>query len=125
VLSLGGLRALVIGLAESFGDAGLAGRTLDARAFALGAVQLTADAFATAFGVALPLIVSAWLLDLSVALIARVLALGSPASAVSALRPLLLLLAAALLLVPIASRAPELVRAAILAARALTRAFAR
>ncbi len=122
VLSLGGARALFLGLAESFGDASLAGRALDARAFALGVARLSADALASAFGLALPLVASLWLLDVSSALIARALALHATPPA--PLRPLLQLGAAALLLVPIASRAPELVRAAIAAARALTRAFA-
>ncbi len=123
VLSLGGARALFSGLAESFGDAALGARVLDARAFALGVARLGADALASAFGLALPLLASVWLLDASAALIARALAVRSAPP--SPLRPILVFGAAALLLVPNASRAPELVRAGISTARALTRAVAR
>jgi flagellar biosynthesis protein FliR len=124
VLALGGLRAFTIGLAESFRDAPLAGGSLDLRAFALGVVQLASDALAAAFGFALPLVASSWLLEASLALLSRVL----PANAVAAAAPvrsLLLVLAGALLLLPIAAHAPELVRGGIGAARVLTRAFAR
>jgi len=127
VLSLGGLRAIVLGLAESFRDAPLAGGPLDARALGLGTAQLLADALVTALGFALPLLVSVWLLELTAALLERVGwsgqlggHRGAPLS-----RPLLTWFAVALLLVPIASHAPESVRLAITAARALTRALAR
>jgi len=124
VLSLGGLRALVTGLGESFGDAGLTGTRLDARAFALGVGQLATDAFATALGFALPLVLALWLLELSLALAARVLAPRATGPG-EALAPLLSLVALALLLTPVVSRAPAGVRAAIVAARQLTRTFAR
>lgn len=124
VLSLGAQRAVVIGLAESFRDAPLGGSRLVARTFALGSAQLAADALATALGVALPLLVAVWLIELVLALIARVLAPGS-STLVPVLRPLLVLLAVALALMPIVARAPEAVRSAISAARALTRALAR
>jgi hypothetical protein len=68
--------------------------------------------------------VSVWLIELVFALIARVLAPGS-VSVLPVLRPLLVLAAVALLLVPTTARAPEAVRAAITGARALTRALAR
>lgn len=124
VLSLGGLRAVVIGLAASFEDAALAGPRHDAPALLLGLVQIFVDALATAFGFALPWIASAWLLDVTLGLVAR--ALGAQAHApVSLVRQLGFGLAGALLLVPVATRAPDAVRAAITAARALTRAFAR
>lgn len=126
VVSLGGLRALVIGLGESFRDAGLGAARLDARAFALGVGQLAADAFATALGFGLPLVLALWLLDVGLALVARVIAPRTGASAaIGALGPLLALAAGALLLAPIVARSPVAVRAAIEAARALTRAFAR
>jgi flagellar biosynthesis protein FliR len=124
VLSLGALRAVVIGLAESFRDAPLVGAPLVARTFALGSAQLAADALATAFGVALPLLVGVWLIELALALVARVLAPGSLALP-PVLRPLLVLAAVALALPSIVARAPEAVRTAITAARALTRALAR
>lgn len=124
VLSLGGLRALVIGLAESFRDAGLGGTKLDGRALALGAAQLVADALASALGFALPLLLGVWLLEASLGLIARVLGQGALVGA-SLLRPLVFFFAAAALLVPVTSHAPEAVRAAIASARALTQALAR
>lgn len=125
VLSLGGLRAFVVGLAESFRDAPLAGPVFDAGAFARGALQLVADAFATAFGCALPLLASVWLIDASLALLSRVLPAGTlVASVPSPLRSVAVAIAATLLLSPVAAHAPELVRAALEAARALTRAAA-
>jgi flagellar biosynthesis protein FliR len=124
VLALGGLRAIVIGLAESFSDAPLAAGLLSGRTFALGTAQLVVDAFATAWGFALPLLVSVWLLELSGALIARLLFAGGSALG-PLLSPLLLLIAAVLLLGPIATEGPASVRSAIAAARALTRALAR
>ena len=124
VLALGGLRALVLGLGESFRDAPAGVPVLNASAFALGAAQLVADALASALGFALPLVLGAWLLEASSALLGRVLLPGASSQA-SPLRPALFLLLCALLLVPIASRAPETVRGAITSARALTRALAR
>jgi flagellar biosynthesis protein FliR len=124
VLSLGGLRALVIGLAESFVDAAPGQTRLDARAFALGTAQLLVDALATAVGFALPLLISVWLLELAATLVVRVVAPTTLVHAPS-LRPLWFFFVAALLLAPIVSSAPEAVRGAIGAARALTRALAR
>lgn len=124
VLSLGAHRAVLIGLAESLRDAPIAGTTLGARAFALGSAQLVADALVTAIGVALPLLVSVWLIELTFSLIARVLLPGAM-TAQPLLRPLLVLGAVAALLGPVAGRAPEAVRTGIAAARALTRALSR
>ncbi|MDB4988211.1 MAG: Bacterial export protein family 1 [Myxococcaceae bacterium] len=123
-LSLGGLRALVIGLAESFRDAAPGGARLSARVFALGAAQLVVDAFAAALGFALPLLCSVWLIETGSALLMRV-SLPAAATQSSLLKPVLFLVAAALLLVPTASFAPEAVRTAIASARALTRALAK
>jgi flagellar biosynthesis protein FliR len=124
VLSLGAHRAVLIGLAESLRDAPIASSALDARAFALGSAQLVADALVTAIGVALPLLVSVWLIELTCSLIARVLLPGAT-TAQPVLRPLLVLGAVALLLGAVAGRAPDAVRAALTAARALTRALSR
>jgi len=124
VLSLGALRAVVIGLAESFRDAPLVGSRLVARSFVLGSAQLAGDALATALGIALPLLIGVWAIELVGALVARVLAPG-PLARPPVLLPLLALLALALALPAIVARAPEAVRAAIGAARALTRALAR
>jgi len=124
VLSLGAARAIVTGLAESFRDAPLAGAVLSTRAFALGAAQLVTDAVATAFGFALPLLVALWLMSFTLAALRRAL-LPSALAQQPAVAGLLATLAAALLLVPIASRAPEAVRHAIEVARLLTRGFAR
>jgi hypothetical protein len=122
VLSLGGARAVVIGLAESFGDARLGVPRLDGPTFALGSVQLVVDALATALGLALPLLVAAWLVEASFALVGRALASGLPSDA-GLLRSVVYVVAAALLLVPTASLAPDAVRGAIGSARALTRAL--
>jgi len=123
VLSLGGARAVVAGLGESFVDAAPRASVMDVRALALGAAQLATDALATALGVALPLVASVWLLEVALALVARVV--GGPRASPAPLAPLALVGAAALLLVPVASRAPESVRAAIGAARALTQGLSR
>lgn len=122
VLALEGPLALVTGLAQSFRDAPLAVPTLSARAFAFGVAQLAGDALVTALGFALPLLVSMWLTTLTLALVHK--ALAPRGLAATGFSGLLLTLLASLLLVPIAGRAPEGVRQAIEAARALTRAFA-
>jgi flagellar biosynthesis protein FliR len=124
VLSLRAPLAIVVGLAESFRDAPLAGRVLSSGEFALGVAELLSSALVTAIGFALPLLVSVWLLSLTLAFARRALA-PSSLSPQPALTGLLLTLAAALLLVPVAAHAPEGVRQALASARELTRAFAR
>ena len=124
VIALGGHRAIVAGLAESYRDAALGVGALDARGFALGIVQLVSDALATALGFAAPLLLGMLLLELVLAFAARLLApRGLPLTGLA--RPLLFTLIAALLLAPIAGRAPEAVRSAIGSARTLTRALAK
>ena len=124
VLALGGARALLIGLSESYRDVPAASAPASARAFALGVAQLTTDALVTALGVGLPLIAAGFLVELVRALTLRATgATAQPAWAV--LRPLLLTLLAGLLLVPTVSRTPAIVRTALVAARALTRALVR
>ncbi|MEY4515376.1 MAG: hypothetical protein RLZZ450_7498 [Pseudomonadota bacterium] len=124
VLALGAQRAVLIGLAESFRDAPIASTTLGARAFVLGSAQLVADALVTALGAGLPLLISVWLVELTCSLLARVMVPGAMAVQ-PVLRPLFALIAVALLLGPVAARASEAVRTAIVAARALTRALTR
>jgi flagellar biosynthesis protein FliR len=124
VLALGAGRALVVGLVESFRDAPLAVGGLSARTFALGVAQLAGDALATAFGVALPLLATLWLMSLTLAALRRLL-LPLALAPQPAFASLLTTLAGALLLVPLASQAPESVRHAIEVARTLTRSFAR
>lgn len=121
VLALGAPRALLVGLAESYRDAPVAAQALDARTFALGVAQLTTDALLTALGVGLPVWLAALTFELALAVAGRAVAL--PRQPLALLRPLLLTVLAALLLVPVASRAPELLRAALAAARTLTRAL--
>lgn len=121
-ISLRAPQAVLIGLAESFEFAPLGAGVFSASGFALGLAQLTSAAIVTAIGFALPLIVSAWLISVTLALVAR--AVGPRGFAPPPLLSgLLLMLAAALLLVPIAARAPEGVRLALQGARDLTRAF--
>lgn len=124
VLALGAARAIVIGLAESFRDAPLAAGPVSSRDFALGVAQLASDALLTALGFALPLLVTVWLLAVASATMRRLFA-PSALAPQPALAALVFTVAAALWLVPTASRAPEAVRQAIAAARALTRTFAR
>jgi flagellar biosynthesis protein FliR len=124
VLSLRAPLAIVVGFAESFRDAPLGSRAFSAREFAFGVAQLFGDALATAIGFALPLLVSVWLVSLCLGLLRRLLAPRALAPQ-PALTGALLTLAAALVLVPIASRAPEGVRRALTSARALTRALAK
>ena len=122
VLALGGGRALLMGLADSYRDAPVASTPMSAHAFALGVAQLTTDALITALGVGLPLLAAGWLFELVRALTLRAIGAGvEPAWLV--LRPLLLTMLAALLLVPTVSQAPALVRSALAAARTLTRAL--
>lgn len=122
VLALGAPRALLVGLAESHRDAPIAAVPLDGRAFALGIAQLATDALATALAVGLPVWLAALTFELAVVLGARALAL--PRQPVAMARPLLLTVLAALLLVPVTSQAPGLLRDALASARALTRALA-
>lgn len=124
VLALGGHRALLLGLAESYRDAPIGGSVHDARGFALGVAQLVADAVATALSFALPLLVALLCLDVVGTLAARLLA-PRDLPWTSVVRPLAFTLGAAVLLAPIAGRAPEAARAGIEAARVLTRAAAR
>jgi len=122
VLSLGGLRAVVRALAESFRVLPIGG-SLDHQAFALGVAELVAVALTAAVAVALPFAVAAVLLELSAALVLR--ASAGDARDAAWLGPLLFLGLAALLLVPLVMRAPEWVRFALEAAQALTRTLAR
>jgi flagellar biosynthetic protein FliR len=114
VLSLGGLRALLRALAESFRVLPLGG-ALDHEPFVWGVVKLVAAALAGALGIALPYALAAALLDTGFVLAGRTRELG----------PVLFLGLAMLLLVPVVMRAPELWRIALEAAQALTRALAR
>jgi flagellar biosynthesis protein FliR len=124
VLALGGARALLLGIAESYRDAPVAGTAIDGRAFALGIAQLVTDALVTALGVGLPLLTAGVLLELLRGLTVRIGGAAlQPVWGVG--RPLLLTTLAALLLVPTASQAPVLVRAALEGARALTRTLVR
>lgn len=123
-LSLGGHRAVVIGLAESYHDAKLSVGEVELEGFALGAAQLVTDALATALALALPLLLSAFLIDALLALVSRLL-LPRGAALSTLVRPLALTVICAGLLVPIASEAPSALRRAIAEARALTRGRAR
>jgi flagellar biosynthesis protein FliR len=114
VLSLGGLRALVRALAESFRVLPIGG-ALDHEAFTWGVAKLVAAALAGALGIALPVALAAALLDVAAVFVLRTRELG----------PFLFLGVAMLLLVPVVMRAPELWRSALDAAQALTRTLAR
>lgn len=121
VLALGGLRAVVRALVESFRVLPIGG-ALDHQAFALGVTKLVAVAMAAAVAVALPFAIAAVLLELSAVLIRRV-SVGSEGPLL--LGPLLFLGLAALWLVPLVMRAPEWLRFALEAAQALTRTLAK
>jgi flagellar biosynthesis protein FliR len=114
VLSLGGVRALLRGLIESFGVLPIGG-ALDHRAFVWGVVKLVSAALAGALGIALPFAVAAVALEVSSVLVLRTRELG----------PVLFLGLAMLLLVPVVIKAPELWRFLLEAAQALTRTLAK
>ena len=116
--------ALLVGLADSLREAAPSGTAFSAQAFAFGVVDLVTAALLTAIGFALPLVATLWLLSITFAFGRRALAPPGLAAQPS-WGALALTLASALLLVPIASRAPEAVRTALASARALTRALAR
>jgi flagellar biosynthesis protein FliR len=124
VLSLRGPEVVVAGLAESLRYAPVGVTSFAGESFATGIAGLVGTALATALGFALPLIVSVWLATMLIALLGRAL-LPPTLAPLPAVGAMLFTLLAALLLVPIVARTPEAVRAALDAAHALTRSFAR
>lgn len=124
VISLRGAEVVIAGLSESLQYAPVGLTTFAGESFALGVAGLAGTALTTAIGFALPLLASVWLALLLIALLGRVLAPRTLAPFPGG-SGLVFTLLATLLLVPIASRAPEGVRAALSAAHALTRSFAR
>lgn len=124
VLSLGGHRAFVGALSGSLLDVPLASVELGRDAFLAGVTTIVADAFGVAFALGLPLWMALWLLDLTLALVDRVRQ-GSREVGRAPERALLALLCLSLLLAPLVSRVPELVRGALGEARALVQRVGR
>lgn len=118
VLSLGGHRALVGALSASLADVPVGTGTLGREALLVGVAGIVADAFGVALALGLPLWMALWLLDLTLALIDRARH-GSREVARTPERALLALLCMSLLLAPLTSRVPELLRHALGEARAL------
>jgi flagellar biosynthesis protein FliR len=118
LLSLGGHRALVGALSGSLSDVPVGSAILHRDAFLSAVAGIVANAFAVALALGLPLWMALWLLDLTLALIDRARQ-GSRELARTPERALLALLCLSLLLAPLTSRMPELLRHALGQARAL------
>lgn len=117
VLALGGHRAYVGALAATLRDVPPGAAGLSASTFGAGVLASVGSAFALAIALGVPLWTALLLLDVTLALAARA-AGGGREVARSPLRGALALLILALMLAPLASRAPELVRASLRDARA-------
>lgn len=118
VLSLGGHRAFVQALSGSLLDVPVGGAVLGRGAFLAGVTGIVGHAFGVALALGLPLWMALWLLDLTLALIDRARQ-GTRQLARTPERALLALLLLSVLLAPLSSRVPELVREALTEARAL------
>lgn len=118
VLSLGGHRAYVGALSGSLLDLAPGGAVLDAPAFLTGLLGIVGDALGVALALGLPLWMALWLIDLTLALVDRARQ-GSRELLRAPERALLAMLCLSLLLAPLSSRVPELVRGALREARAL------
>jgi flagellar biosynthesis protein FliR len=117
VFALGGHRAYLGALAASLREVPPGVGGVDAAAFGDGLLAGIGSAFGLALSLGLPLWIALFLLDATLALAGR--AAGSTREvARSPLRAALGLLLLALMLAPLASRAPELVRASLRDARA-------
>jgi type III secretory pathway component EscT len=117
-LSLGGLRGYVQALSQSLVILPL-GVLRPTRAALLHETQLiVAQAIGAAIALGLPLVTAIWLLDLTLSLVLR-LAHSSEKAETSPLRRALVLGVLGLLCAPWVSRLPELLRAALRAAREL------
>lgn len=117
VLALGGHRAYLGALAATLHDVPPGASGLDAGAFGQGVLAGVGGAFGLALSLGLPLWIALFLLDATLALVARMGGGGRELSR-SPLRAALALLILALMLAPLASRAPELVRSSLRDARA-------
>ena len=117
VFSLGGHRAYLGALAATLRDVPVGAAGLSSDAFGEGVLSGVGSAFGLALSLGLPLWIALFLLDATLALVARA-AGGARELSRSPLRAALALLILALMLAPLASRAPELVRASLRDARA-------
>jgi type III secretory pathway component EscT len=123
-LSLGGLRAYARALSESLRVLPLATANLSRVALLAQTQLIVAQAIGVAIALALPLLTALWLLDLCLALVQRV-AHGESKTEVLPVRRALSLGLLVLLCAPLASRLPELTRAALNAANELLLRLAR
>jgi flagellar biosynthesis protein FliR len=118
VLALGGERAYVAALADSMRDVPVGQLSVRAGAFGPALFAIIGAAFGLALSLALPLWTALWLLDVTLALTGRLAGRGEDVTR-SPVRATLALLLFALLLAPLTSRAPELVRRSLRETREL------
>jgi type III secretory pathway component EscT len=124
VLSLGGHRAYVGALSGTLLDVPLGKGALEAEGFGTAVLAIVGSAFGLSVSLGIPLWTALWLLDATLALVDR-FAGGARELGRSPLRGALALLIFALMLAPLTSRTPELVRASIREARGRVSALAR
>lgn len=116
-LSLGGLRAYARALSDSLRSLPIAAAALNREQLLAETQTIVTQALAAALALGLPLLSALWLLDLTLALVQRVVHATGKVE-LSPLRRGCLLLLLALLCAPLVSRMPELVRAALAGGRA-------
>ncbi len=120
---LGGHRSLSATLIATLDDLPLGMSRLRAEPLALGLAQLSVDALALSLALALPLLLTLWIVDVALGLVAR--AQGRALmTRESALRAALALVILALTFTPVIDAFPLAMRAALTTARSLLRAIA-
>lgn len=117
VLSLGGHRAYVGALSATLLDVPLGTAALEAESLGAAVLAIVGSAFGLSVSLGIPLWTALWLLDATLALVDR-FAGGSREAGRSPVRAALALLMFALMLAPLTSNTPELVRTSIREARA-------
>ena len=121
---LGGHRALSAALVSSLDDVPLGLARLRTEPLALGVAQLAVDALALSLSLALPLLLTLWLLDVALGLMARASGARNLSIHASPLRFVLALAVLALTFTPMIDAFPLAVREGMATARSLLRAIA-
>ncbi len=122
---LGGHRALSTALVSSLDDVPLGLAKLRAEPLTWGVTQLIVDALSLALALALPLLITLWILDVGMTLVARATGRAMHPVGQSPLRAALALLVLGLTFTPVIDAFPRAVRDGMASARSLVRAVAR
>jgi len=122
---LGGHRALSAALVSSLDDVPLGLAKLRAEPLALGISQLFVDALSLGLALALPLLITLWIIDVGMTLVARTAGRTLEPVAQSSLRAAAALVVLALTFTPVIDAFPRAVRDGMASARSLLRSVAR